>query len=127
MEASLTFKEQVRPQRPNRPARPFIVNVQHDFYAEGDVALAALISADFEQYKTKTNKVAFRLQGPSFRANVQLCKMDQPWDCGSKKYISFRDNLLELDAPANSEVGNLIVKARGQFSIAQVIVHPDRR
>ncbi len=125
-EAELTFKEKKKPQRPSRPARPFIVDVQHDFHGDGDIALAALISADYDQYKTKTNKIAFQLQGSSFRASVQLCKMDQPWNCGSMKYISFRDNLLEIDAPADAEVGGLIVKARGQFSIGQVVVYPSR-
>ncbi len=126
MEATLTFKEQSRGGRPSRPARPFIVDVQHDFHGDGDIALASLISADYEQYKTKADKIALQLQGPSFRASVQLCKMDKPWECGAMKYVSFRDNLLELDAPANSEVGELIVKARGQFSIGQVVVFPSR-
>jgi len=126
MEATLTFVEQHHRPAP-RPMRPFITNVQHDFFGDGDIALAALISANYNQYQVKADKVGLQLQGSSFRASAKLCKMDQPWVCGQTKFIGFRDNLLELDAPANSQVGELVLKTGGQFSISQVVVFPARR
>ncbi len=126
MEAQLDFKEELAPAPVPRPSRPFVVNVQHDFYGETNQSVAALISANYDQYVTKTSQVALMIDGPSFRGSAQLCSAARAWDCGAMKTVSFNRRLLELDAPFGSKVGELMLKTRGQFSIKQVVVYPQR-
>lgn len=129
MEATVELVEKSRPfpPRPTRPARPLIVDVNYDFYGQGSISLASLISANYNQYTRPTSSVALVTDGPSFRGMAQLCVAARQWDCGALRTVSYGRAHLTLNAPSGShKLGDLIVKTRGQFSIKQVVLHPQR-
>ncbi len=127
MEVELLLKEEIAPQRPEpRPMRPFVVDVQKDFYGQEIHSVAALISANYDQYKTEASQVALMIDGPSFRGKAQLCLASRPNQCGEQKIVSFDRRLLELEVPFGAEVGELMLKTAGQFSIKQIVVYPKR-
>jgi len=128
MEAEIVFKEE-RFQRPDpRPIRPQQIFVQHDFRGEQSTLLASLISANFAQFKMEVDSIALDIRGPSFRASAQLCRADRPWDCGAMKIIGFGDHQINLQAPfgSRSEVGELVLKTKGQFFTDKVTLFPSR-